>query len=125
MLKSQTSKKVKIINIVLFVLFTLFAVVQLNDPDPIHWFLIYMTVAVICLTANFIKIPKWLIIFIIISILIYSGMHIMYLIDWVQTENKFEIFGEMVYEKPYLEGSREFLGLIIVLVALLFQLKNN
>ena len=47
-----------------------------------------------------------------------------YLIDWLQTENKNELFGEMVYEKPFLEGTREFLGLIIsalVVTYLLFR----
>ena len=44
--------------------------------------------------------------------------------DWIQIENKNEIFGEMVYEKTYLEGTREFLGLFICDLSLLYQLKK-
>ena len=36
-----------------------------------------------------------------------------------------EIFGEMVYEKPYLEGSREFLGLLLAALGILYQLKKS
>ena len=45
--------------------------------------------------------------------------------DYLQIEDKNEIFGKMVYEKPYLEGSREFLGLIMAAGALLFQLTKT
>jgi hypothetical protein len=50
-----------------------------------------------------------------------------YLIDWLQSENKNELSGKMVYEKFYLEGTREFLGLIIsaLVVAFLFSRYTN
>lgn len=57
--------------------------------------------------------------------LIYSGYHFLYFIDFLQIEDKNELFGEMVYEKPYLEGTREFLGLVLAAFALLFQLKKK
>lgn len=117
-------KTKKFINIFLFVLFTLFAVLQLNDPDPWHWFLLYGCVALISLISVFKVIPKLLILFFILGLLIYSGIHFRYFIEWIQIENKSEIFGEMVYDKPYLEGTREFLGLVLAAIALMFQLKK-
>jgi hypothetical protein len=78
----------------------------------------------VCLASNYIKIPKAVILILIFGLLIYSGIHFMYFMDWLQTENKSEIFGEMVYEKPYLEGSREFLGLLLAALALMFQLRK-
>ena len=42
-----------------------------------------------------------------------------------QIDNKSELFGEMVYEKPYLEGTREFLGLVLAAITFLFQLKKK
>lgn len=101
----------KLFNYVLFVVFALFAIVQLNDPDPIIWFTIYAVVAIIPLVANFKKIPKSILIVFLIILFIYAGFHFTYLVDWLQTEHKEELFGEMVYDKPYLEGTREFLGL--------------
>ncbi|MBT3442589.1 MAG: hypothetical protein HN440_02610, partial [Flavobacteriaceae bacterium] len=43
--------------------------------------------------------------------------------DYLETENKEEIFGEMVYDKPYLEGTREFIGLLIAAFGIIYQLK--
>ncbi|MDB2462893.1 transmembrane 220 family protein [Algibacter sp.] len=124
MIKVQSSVTKKIINYILFLLFVIFAVIQLNDPDPILWFIIYFSVAVIALVSNYIVIPRAVIILISMGLFVYAAMHFSSLLDWLQTENKSEIFGEMVYEKPYLEGSREFIGLSMAIGALLFQFKK-
>ena len=120
----KQSKSSRLINIILFLLFGVFAVIQLNDPDPMRWVLIYGGVALTSLIANYKAIPKAFIWLLVLGLLIYSGIHYKYFIEWLQIENKSEIFGEMVYEKPYLEGTREFLGLVIAAIALLFQLKK-
>ncbi len=115
--------KTKIINYILFIIFLAFAIVQLNDPDGILWFLIYLSVGIICLLSNFITIPKAFLIIIILSLLAFSVFHFSFFKDYLQTDRKEEIFGEMVYEKPYLEGSREFLGLLIAALGIFYQLK--
>ena len=114
-----------IINGVLFVVFTLFAIVQLNDPDPIIWVSLYALVAVISLVGNFRVLSRKLIYTLFFGYLIYATYHFLYFIDFLQIENKEELFGEMVYEKPYLERTREFLGLVLAAFALLFQLKKK
>lgn len=116
--------KDNIIRVILFLLFIYFAIVQLNDPDPIHWFTIYALIAVLFLVSIFKPIPKISIYILSLALLIYAGYHFLYFIDFLQIDNKQELFGEMVYEKPYLEGTREFLGLIIAAAALLFLLKK-
>lgn len=113
-----------VIKSILFIIFALFAIVQLNDPDPIHWFTIYGLVALISLIAIFRNIPKLLIYILSFALLVYAGYHFLYFIEYLQIEDKKELFGEMVYEKPYLEGTREFLGLVLAAAALLFQLKK-
>lgn len=115
----------KIINYALFIVFTLFAVIQLNDPDSVLWFSIYFFVALICLITNFKTIPKSILIITIIGLLGYSVFHFSLFIDYLQTENKKEIFGEMVYDKPYLEGTREFIGLLIAAFGVFYQLKSQ
>lgn len=122
-MNKQPKSKV-LINIILFVIFALFAVVQLNDPDPTHWVIIYALVAIVPLAAIFIKIPKLIIWILFTGLLIYAAFYFGYFIDWLNIDSKEEIFGEMVYEKPYLEGTREFLGLILAALSLLFQLKK-
>ena len=119
------SKTKKNINYALFVVFVIFAFLQFNDPDGILWFSIYLIVAGVCLLSNFINIPKQLIILIVVLLLAYSAFHLSLFIEYLQTENKEEIFGEMVYKKPYLEGSREFLGLLLAALGVLYQLKKT
>ena len=118
------NKSRKITNFILFVLFLLFALVQLNDPDPIIWFTIYGIIAFVCLIANYKKIPKIILWSLILGVVLYSITYFPYFIDWFNINNKQELFGKMVYEKPYLEGTREFLGLVIAAIVLIYQLKR-
>ena len=97
---------------------------QLNDPDGILWFLIYIFVAIICLYSNYKLIPRLLLVLTLIALLTYAAFHFSLFIDYLKTENKEELFGEMVYEKPYLEGSREFIGLLMAALGVFYQLKR-
>ncbi|MBJ6366654.1 transmembrane 220 family protein [Snuella sedimenti] len=115
----------KIINIGLFVLFGIFAFLQLNDPDAWVWFAVYGFVSAICLYSSFKVIPKNILIAIIIGLLAYSVFHFSLFVTYLQTEHKEEIFGKMVYEKPYLEGSREFLGLLIAALGVFYVLRQK
>lgn len=112
--------KSKIINLVFAVVFLVFAVIQLNDPDAVQWFLLYFLVSVLFVVANYKSIPKKFTLVLIIAYVAYSGWYFSYFMDWIDVEDKEEIFGAMVYEKPYLEGTREFLGLLIAAGGLLY-----
>ena len=125
MSKHKISKSAQLINIILGVLFLSFAVLQLNDPDPIIWFSMYMIVAIVSIASNYKSINSLIIWGLIIGYLIYASTYFSLFLDWLQTEDKNEIFGEMVYEKPYLEGSREFFGLIIAAGSLIFQVRKK
>ena len=117
------SKQQKIKNLFLFVLFVLFAVLQLNDIDGELWFSIYFIVSLLCLYNTFKAIPKSILILSIIALMTYSAFHFSLFIDYLNTENKEEIFGEMVYDKPYLEGTREFIGLLLAAFGIMYQIK--
>ena len=117
------SKQKKIINIILCILFIAFALLQLNDPDGVLWFSIYFIVAIMCLYNTFKPIPRLLLTLTIIALLAYAAFHFSLFIDYLKTENKEELFGEMVYDKPYLEGTREFIGLLIAAFGIMYQLK--
>jgi cell division protein FtsW (lipid II flippase) len=116
------SKRKKIINFILGILFIIFALLQLNDPDSTLWFFIYVIVAFICLYNNFKPIPRFFLVLTLVALLTYSVFHFSLFIDYLKTENKAELFGEMVYEKPYLEGSREFIGLLMAAFGVFYQL---
>lgn len=117
------SKQNKIKNLILFILFVIFAVLQLNDPDGKLWFSIYFIVSLICLYNTFKPVPKSILILSIIALMSYSAFHFSLFIDYLNTENKEEIFGEMVYDKPYLEGTREFIGLLLAALGVMYQIK--
>ena len=117
------SKQNKIKNLILFILFVIFAVLQLNDPDGKLWFSIYFIVSLICLYNTFKPVPKSILILSIIALMSYSVFHFSLFINYLNTENKEEIFGEMVYDKPYLEGTREFIGLLLAALGIMYQIK--
>jgi len=119
----SVSKQNKIKNLILFILFVIFAVLQLNDPDGKLWFSIYFIVSLICLFNTFKPVPKSILILSIIALMSYSVFHFSLFIDYLNTENKEEIFGEMVYDKPYLEGTREFIGLLLAALGIMHQIK--
>ena len=119
----SVSKQNKIKNLILFILFVIFAVLQLNDPDGKLWFSIYFIVSLICLYNTFKAVPKSILILSIIALMSYSVFHFSLFIDYLNTENKEEIFGEMVYDKPYLEGTREFVGLLLAAFGIMYQIK--
>ncbi|MDA7716670.1 transmembrane 220 family protein [Flavobacteriaceae bacterium] len=119
----SVSKQNKIKNLILFILFVIFAVLQLNDPDGKLWFSIYFIVSLICLYNTFKPVSKSILILSIIALMSYSVFHFSLFIDYLNTENKEEIFGEMVYDKPYLEGTREFIGLLLAALGIMYQIK--
>nr|WP_299382267.1 transmembrane 220 family protein [Allomuricauda sp.] len=123
--QNKPSSRQKIVNIVLFLLFAAFAIVQLNDKDGFIWFSIYGVVGLVHLYAIFKPLKPSVLLLFLIGLAIYAAMHASYFLDWLQVQNKSELFGEMVYEKPYLEGTREFLGLVIALVSMVYQWRQS
>lgn len=117
--------KTKVINWILFVIFLLFALVQLNDPDPVIWFVTYFIVALFAVSSNYLRIPKLYYYLAIAGLVLFSFFHISYFADWISAGDKEELFGEMVYEKPYIEGTREFLGLVLALIAMIYILRHK
>jgi len=115
----------KLINWIISVIFLLFAFVQLNDPDPYVWVAIYGLIAILFAISNFRHIPKIIIQVFIIGLVFFALYHVGYFYDWLLSNDKSELFGDMIYDKPYVEGTREFMGLIIAVGALIFLLKKS
>lgn len=110
----------KIFNLILTALFVLFAVVQLNDPDPYLWVIIYGAVAVISGFAVVGKYNKTIILSIAGICVIWMATLIPGVIDWID-KGMPTITGSMKAESPHIEFVREFLGLLIILLALVFH----
>ena len=114
----------KTFNIVFAVLFVLFAALQYNDPDPYLWIPIYLYPAALCSLAVTGKYYPRLV---LAGIVIFSA-YALYkifgqngLLDWLTVHHAENIAGTMKATKPWIEESREFFGLAIIIIALLIQ----
>jgi len=111
----------KIFNYIFCFLFIVFAALQYNDPDPYIWVPIYLYSAVLCYLAAQKKFyPKAY----LTGIVIY-GLYAAYLffdktgvLDWVKEHNAESMVQTMKAEKPWIEESREFFGLVILIVVI-------
>lgn len=111
----------KVFNLIFCLLFIFSAALQYNDPDPYLWIPIYMYGALLCWLAFRNKYyPKAY----LIGIFIYLGYAI-YLffakdgvLDWINKHNAEDIASTMKAEKPWIEETREFFGLLILIVVL-------
>jgi Transmembrane family 220, helix len=112
----------KIFNLILAVIFLLFAAVQLNDTpgDILFWFLIYSLVGVISAFAAFQLYNMW-------SILLGLAVAVFELFrkfptfaQWIG-EGMPSIISEMKATTPYVELAREYLGLCLCLIVLIYH----
>jgi Transmembrane family 220, helix len=110
----------KILNIVLCVIFLSFWGVQYNDPDPYLWMPIYAFVAWVCGLAAVKRYNKGLIFIGLCILTVYTLTYIPAVIDWVKMGMP-SLVETMKAEKKYIELAREFGGLVMCDLALLFQ----
>ena len=115
----------KLINLLICCIFLLFAYVQLNDPDPYVWVIVYGLVAMLFAVSIFVRIPKVMIQVVILAFILFAFYHVGNFSDWLLSNDKSELFGDMIYDKPYIEGAREFMGLLIAIGALIYLLKRS
>jgi general stress protein CsbA len=111
----------KVFNIIFCLLFILFAALQYNDPDPYLWIPIYLYAAVLCwLAARGRYFTKAY----LLGIAFYS-VYAIYLVvdqngllDWLFVHHATNIAATMKAELPWIEQSREFFGLTILIFVL-------
>ncbi|HEX5152762.1 MAG TPA: transmembrane 220 family protein [Parafilimonas sp.] len=112
----------KFFNIFFCLVFVLFAAVQYNDPDPFWWIVLYLYTALMCWFAFRNKFyPAAYLAGIAVYALyaLYKVFDANGLIDWITKHHAENIAETMKAEKPWIEESREFFGLIILIVVLL------
>lgn len=111
----------KVLNFTLAALFLLFAFVQVNDPDPLLWILIYGSMAVLAVLAMFKIYPRTVIIILLIVFFGYSLVYVPGVREWLNQEDKSELFDNVAkMNHLYIEEAREFLGLWVCIIVLIF-----
>lgn len=111
-------RSMKTFNLVFTVLFILFAGLQYNDPDPFLWIPIYLFAAFLCWKASrgiYHKKLLWL------GLGLY-GLYAVYLLldkngvlSWANEHAAESLVTSMKAEKPWIEETREFGGLLILM----------
>jgi hypothetical protein len=119
----------KFFNYTFIIIFILFAAVQYNDPDPYIWIPIYLYPAFLCYKSA--KNVKLNINFYRLGFLIF-GLYALYkffdengIYDWVKYHHAENIASTMKAEQPWIEESREFFGLIIIIIVLMINYKKQ
>lgn len=114
----------KIFNITFCVLFVISAALQYNDPDPWLWIPLYLYGALLC----------WLVFrgkyhprAYLAGIAVY-GIYALYKLfekdgawDWLTKHHAENIAASMKAETPWIEDTREFFGLVILIAVLLIN----
>ncbi|HYF02814.1 MAG TPA: transmembrane 220 family protein [Patescibacteria group bacterium] len=121
----------KVLNVFFIVLFILSAAVQYNDPDPYVWVPLYLYGAYMCFEAlrrRYIPLMYHL------GFIVYGG-YAVYLFfsstgvwSWMFDHGAENIAQSMKATKPWIEETREFFGLVLLLIALIanmFWLRKN
>jgi hypothetical protein len=115
----------KVFNILFCILFLISAGLQYNDPDPYIWIPIYLYGAILCWLAFRNQFyPKAY----LFGIVIFAGYALYFfftengVLDWIQIHNAENIAASMKASTPWIEDTREFFGLVILIVVLLVNL---
>lgn len=106
----------KYLHLLVTLLFLLFAYWQFNDPDWPAWVATYGFVAVVAALYAFEARVKPLVYLGLAILLIWWATYIPDFIAWL-SDGAPSITGQMKAESPFIERTREFLGLTLALIA--------
>lgn len=114
----------KIFNVFFCLVFIVFAGLQYNDPDPYVWMPIYLYAAVMCAQAarhKFYRGAYLVGIFVYLVYAVYLFFDKYGVMDWALHHHAENIAESMKAAKPWIEETREFFGLAILVVVLLID----
>jgi hypothetical protein len=115
----------KTLNIILSILFIIFAALQYNDPDPFVWIPIYLLAAFLCWRASQ-GIHHRSLYITAIGIYIIYAIYLLFekngVISWASDHAAESLVTTMKAEKPWIEETREFGGLLTLIATMAMNL---
>ncbi len=108
----------------LAVVFALFAIVQYNDPDPLRWVLLYGLVAVHFALAALGKMNRLAVWLTLAAAALWAATLLPNFMNWIRMGEP-SIVENMKAEEPWIELTREFLGLVVAAFGCGFLLWRN
>jgi hypothetical protein len=116
---------VKALNIFFIIIFVISAALQYNDPDPYIWMPLYLYAALLCYLALK-KDYNPALYFIGLAVYIVYAIYLFFnetgVLNWAKEHHAENIAQTMKATKPWIEETREFFGLMIVIFALIVNL---
>ena len=113
----------KVVHILFALMFLVFAGLQYNDPDPILWMPVYLAMVVVCILASLGKFYQRVNYLLIAGYVLFSLIYIPGVIDWLRSPDPMLLFSEVAkMDYIYIEETREFMGLMICVVVLLWYI---
>ncbi|MBL7953208.1 MAG: transmembrane 220 family protein [Flavobacteriales bacterium] len=107
------------LNIFFSLLFLAFAALNINDLDPVVWILAYGSVGILFALAVFGRADRRVSGWLCIALGIWMCTMLPGMMEWLEADMP-SIVEEMQATNPYIEEVREFLGLFIAVLALVF-----
>jgi hypothetical protein len=114
----------KTFNYIFCFLFIVFAALQYNDPDPYIWMPIYLYSSAFCYLAakkKFYPIAYAAGIFVYAVYALFLFFDKTGVLNWAKEHHAENIAGTMKATEPWIEESREFFGLLIVIAVMAFN----
>ncbi|MCW3080446.1 transmembrane 220 family protein [Segetibacter sp.] len=118
----------KILNVLFIIIFVAFAALQYNDPDPYIWIPIYLYAAFLCFLSNKNKYYPALYtvgLTVYLSYAAYLFFDKTGVLNWVKEHDAENLVQTMKATKPWIEETREFGGLFIVIIVLIVNMISS
>lgn len=112
-------------NIAFVFIFVLFALVQVNDPDPFLWMPIYGYAALVCFLNARMQYDFYGHLAAIIFCSVFAARLVLIkdgVIDWFSIHHAENIVQSMQATKPWIEYTREFGGLLIIIIVMIINI---
>ncbi len=111
----------RVVKIVLSLIFLAFAAWQINDPDPILWIIVYGAMVVVSIMTIFERYPTGIMIVMAAGYLVLTIQYFNGFAEWLGSADRSLLFDDIAkMDHLYIEEAREFMGLLINIVVLLF-----
>ena len=114
----------RVFNLIFFIIIILFAALQYNDPDPYIWIPIYLYGTICCWLAAKNKFYPRAYLFGILVLTAYA-LYLFFtkdgVLDWIQKHHGENIATSMKAETPWIEDTREFFGLLMLIAVILIN----
>lgn len=118
----------KSFNIIMAIIFIVFAALQYNDPDPLLWISLYLYAAYLCINRFRGKYqPRGY----ALAFMVYLVYAIYLFVDkngvlsWLNEHHAESLVTTMKAEKPWIEESREFGGLVILMITMAINYRKK